>query len=376
MLDFNSMDGLRLCSLSYFDIVDYQKGMPFSSFIQSIDTQKLRSDPFYEDMRNFLHTMDFSRYDDFIITEYVNYNNKSGLVFFVIENSEQMIVVFRGSEYLDELHHECGWEDWRDNLEIFLGVTRQQLEVSQWFNQLETDKKIILCGHSKGGNLALYLGVTCTDDKLDQITNILTMNAPGINDDMMIQYQERLADERFLNKCMLIENEHDCVSSFFNHIKAPIICASVFSSNSINDVIANHQPYAFKFEKGELILKDKKSVLPIILDQMINKVLAKQNREFKVKLIDQLMEYVSGNLQKEELYHVVLYHLGKRRALFDGYGEDEIKTIEVDTLLNGLTDSIKKQLEEVPSMLGKMFDELNITIKNKISEIRGETDEK
>ena len=68
MLDFNSMDGLRLCSLSYFDIVDYQKGMPFSSFIQSIDTQKLRSDPFYEDMRSFLHTVDFSRYEDFIIT--------------------------------------------------------------------------------------------------------------------------------------------------------------------------------------------------------------------------------------------------------------------------------------------------------------------
>lgn len=372
MWDFNRIDGLKLCCLSYYDVVSFHKGMSFKELMEGVLKQPLRLDPFYTHLRDFIQNQDYDKFQDFYVSEYVNHNNQSGLVFFTLENEDQMIVVIRGSEYLDELNHDCGWEDWRDNLEIFLGITKQQLEIGRWFHELKTEKAITLCGHSKGGNLALYLGVTCNEEKLNRISSIMTFNAPGMNDDMMKQYQERILDEAFLNKCQIYENEHDCVSSFFNHVKAPMICASCFGNNSMNDCIVNHQLYAYKIEENDLVDTDKKSVLPFVLDSLINKVFAKQNKEFLTRFIEHLMEYIRGDLQKEELYHMVLYQIGKKRDLFHGYDEDEIRTIEIDTLLNGLSENVKRNIESVPSQLGRLFDEVNGFIRMRISQLKGD----
>lgn len=66
-----------------------------------------------------------------------------------------------GSEKLDDVHHRTGWQDWKDNFRMFLkDPTWQQLLALHRIQNTDIQKPFYMCGHSKGGNLSLYIALT------------------------------------------------------------------------------------------------------------------------------------------------------------------------------------------------------------------------
>ncbi len=336
MSPFSAEDYANLCALTYFDIPDYRKGMLFSTYFEQCAIQKIEDIDFYKELQAFMVQENYYGFMDLTITDYVNENNQSGLVYYQMEDKENCYLVFRGSELFDAYHNRCGWEDWQDNLEIFLGITHQQLRAYKYFSELKTNKRLHLIGHSKGGNLALFLGCTASEEKLEQIDEIITFNAPGINQDMMKNYEKRIQSLQFQNKVTCYENELDVVSSMFYHVTNPILLKSKVNGLSVNEAYISHQIYSFLKEDNHFVIGSKKTILPMMCDIACNHLMEKMDVETKTKLVHKFMDYCKSSCSLEEMYHVVLYNIGLHRNLLSE--DEDFKNVEVLTLLDKFQD--------------------------------------
>lgn len=58
----------------------------------------------------------------------------------------------------------------------------------------EFDGKIITCGHSKGGNLAVYSAALCDDSVRKRITKVYSFDGPGTEDEELLKAAEAISD--------------------------------------------------------------------------------------------------------------------------------------------------------------------------------------
>ena len=362
MFEFNKMDALIFSLLSYFDIFDYEQGMELTTFADHLlhDPQYMeqqKTDLYTLECLEFAKSFDYSRYTGFKITDYVNLNNQSGLALMCFENETTMYICLRGSEFLDKEYHRCGWEDWKDNIAIFQKVTWQQLQAIDYLNQLPTHKKIVLLGHSKGGNLSLFLSLTCSEERLAQIEHVYTFNAPGINEVMMSDYAHRAKDEAYLDKLTLFENEHDTVSSLFLHLKEPIYLSSINDNRNLQQMYHNHQLYAIKME-DDLIEAKGKSYIPKLVDSFINQLFVRLPQSMINDVLSLWNDYIESDYGMDELYHIFLYHIGKYTHIFDELDYAQIKEIEFETIFITLKKETANEIASIPKLISHVIESI------------------
>lgn len=373
MYEFNLHDALVLSSLSYFDVLDFNEPLSVTQFANELlispkymDQQ--RTDLYTLKTLEFLQQFNYERYHAMKIVDIFNDNNHSGLVMQVIEDEEHVYVCFRGSELLDEEYHRCGWEDWEDNLDIFLSVTAQQLLALKYFQTIDFHhKRIILLGHSKGGNLALCLSLICPAELLDQIEAVYAFNAPGINPDMLEMYQQRSSDPSYLDKLHLIENEHDVVSAFFKHLKEPIILASCYDDRNLQQLCHAHQVYAYQMDQEGFVFVKHKSRMPKLMEAAINQVFMKQSKERRIAFINDCLGYLHTNQSMPTIYTLFIQRIDKYTQIFNDISYDRLKIMEFDELF----DCFKKELHtkavnlsmkifDVKAAVGEVLEKINI----------------
>lgn len=349
MRDLTNRDFYWLSLLSYFDIYDYKEGMPVSSWIISIlyDAslkEDFRHDPIFMANLERMKHINIHDYEEFYIDEYHNDNANSGVVFFKIRYGNAMVFAFRGSESYDGIRHTTKWQDWRDNFSMFLDKpSPQQLYVLHYMNQLETDQDIYLCGHSKGGNLAIYTSLCCREEVYERIKKTVSFNAPGMTREIMDLYQFRLNSDAFQEKLDIYENENDCISSFFGNAKEPIIIASTQPAGNMEQLFNCHNLFTIKMSGTDFIYGTKKSIIPQMMDHFINDFFVNLGKERLDHFVEVLDEYFDSDMTIDQLYHIFIYHLGKYTGVFDDMSYEEMKTLEFSTLRARITSYYVKE---------------------------------
>ncbi|MEG0823630.1 MAG: Mbeg1-like protein, partial [Erysipelotrichaceae bacterium] len=357
---------------SYFDIINYQSNLSIELVINSIlnDTSfcnEYSSSYYNSRMLNELKLIDASKYKHYKVIDYYNDNSNSGVVIYRIIKDMDMIVLYRGSEIYDEHVFNTRWQDWIDNVEMFIEpVTIQQLTALNYINNCDfLGYNVYQCGHSKGGNLALYTSLTTNSNNYSRIFNIIAINTPGLNNDLLEMYSNRSKTTDFLNKVLLIENEHDCVSSFFNHIKEPRIYRSSINNITLKDVFDNHQLYSFKEEEGKYVDSLGKSPLPKVIDNFVNNFFCRLSRDKRDIVVNKMIEYLRSDLPIDELYRVFIYHIGKYISIFDDLSYEEVKNVSFNDLLLALKDyfrvnEIINRKDEILKLTNDKLNELDI----------------
>lgn len=280
--------------------------------------------------------MNVDLYKDMYIKDYFDDNENSGVVYYVFEYHNELIYAFRGSEPFDDIRHETGWQDWQDNFQMFLQQpTYQQIFTLHQLQQTTIDQPFYLTGHSKGGNLALYCGLSMRQELLDHLQQVISFNAPGITKDTYELYRYRIEDHEFRKKFIIFENENDCVSSFFEHIKEPYYIKSSLSCNNLLELYHNHNLYGMcAFHRNEYLLTDKKSPVPMAVYYFVNDFFVRFKQEHLQTFISYMDDYFRSDLSMFELYKVFLYHVSQYTNLFDGIDYEEVKTITFQDLIN------------------------------------------
>ena len=165
---------------------------------------------------------DRERYSSLKISDFVNYINEkeccqfAAMTFHLDDGS--IAVAYRGTD--DTI---IGWRE--DFNLAFLKETPSQRMAAEYLNRVAdkyNNSKIYICGHSKGGNLAIYAASMCRRDVQDKIERIFSYDGPG-------QSSEIVASEGYERICNRIDSfipQSSIVGTMFNSGKYKIVNSS------------------------------------------------------------------------------------------------------------------------------------------------------
>lgn len=342
-------------------LVNYQTDKPVKTMedllINVLLDNKLQDDYQHNEMfcKNMsqLKTLYPADYREFIIENFYDDNLISGIVYYKLKYYNATIFAIRGSEELDAINHTTKWQDWNDNFHMFIkGPTYQQIKMLECFYNEEVEEEIYLCGHSKGGNLSLFLSLACKLHEFNKIDKVYAFNAPGITTSVLESYSERIAQDDYKDKLELYENEHDCISMYFHHLKEPYLVKSNSSNNNLIQLFNNHNLYTMVYEDGNFVQAEKKSPVPKMVGYFINDYFAKLPQTRIKRIIDRLDDYFNSDLPLSDLYRVFIYQISKYTNFFEDLSYDEITNITFHDLIEKRKSRLllQKLIETAPKI--------------------------
>lgn len=188
---FNEVDGLILSQLSYviFDGIltgGFAKTLTVREASRRLDfdsiDEKVRFFSFEYDRKLLKKMANSKRFGDMRLTGYVSITDPESAVQFAaltcILDDNTKFVSFRGTDA-----SIVGWrEDF--NLSYMTRTAGQNYAVEYVNNHFRTKDKLILGGHSKGGNFAIYAAVYCDSAIQPCIKRIYSFDGPGFRDEI------------------------------------------------------------------------------------------------------------------------------------------------------------------------------------------------
>lgn len=278
----NEVDCLIFCQLSYLD---------FSSIISSSFNKQMRlkdaaamfeNAPDFEQRKKNSETMGkdnfpflkevaaTDRFGDVLVSGFTSNTDDvaekqfAAVTFEFAKNNA--FIAFRGTDGTI-----VGWkEDF--NMAFMSPVPAQKDATAYLAASANADKKrkLIVGGHSKGGNLAIYSSVFCDEKTQKQITAVLNFDGPGFEQNIL----QSAEFTKMLPKLQTYLPQSSVVGILFNHSEE---CTEIKSSESMG--IFQHDPFTWSvkgrvFEKVEGLTNDSKFIdftLKDWLEQLDNK---------------------------------------------------------------------------------------------------------
>mgnify|MGYP000845780404 FL=1 len=248
---FNDVDNLILTELAYATMENIVSGLNSEKEITlkefSSQYKKLKYNQSY--MANDPHplisaTGKSKRFGNIKLKYYVNEVNQEKEVQFsavtFILDYKHCYVAFRGTD-----NSLVGWRE--DFILSYADESNGQNKSIEYLNYVgnNTDKNIIVGGHSKGGNFAIYASAFCQKKVSKKIKRVYSNDGPGFNQSVT----EKSGYKEILPKVKLIIPEDSIIGIIMSNTEKK----SVVKSNARG--IKQHNPYTWsvigtRFEKA------------------------------------------------------------------------------------------------------------------------------
>jgi hypothetical protein len=198
-----------------------------------------------------------------VISDYVSeYNEEKSEQFSALTltlNKHEKLVVFSGTD--DTI------VGWKENFSmLYKSETAAQKRSVKYVERIaDTCDKLILAGHSKGGNLATYALYHCKEKAYDKISSVLNFDGPGLS-------RENYAKKRAVRakKLKAYCPENSIIGRIFGHNGVMKVVHSSFKGPFQHDLFSweverNHFSEAKGFANASVHFEEK---LRIVLDKM------------------------------------------------------------------------------------------------------------
>lgn len=289
----NEVDCLIFCQLSYIDFSSIISDS-FSRHIQLKDAAEIfEKSPDFKQRRKNSETMgkdNFSFLKELARTERFGKVLLSGFSshtdtvtekqFAAITfefDKDKAFVAFRGTDGTI-----VGWkEDF--NMAFMSPVPAQKDAVAYLSSCAKADRKrkLIVGGHSKGGNLAIYSSVFCDSKIQNQIMKVYNFDGPGFEQNIL----QSAEFSKMLPRLFTYLPQSSVVGILFNHREE---CIEIKSSESMG--IFQHDPFTWFVTSQSFIKVDGLSNDSKFLDSTINDWLEKLDNKQREMFIDTLFE--------------------------------------------------------------------------------------
>ena len=283
---------------------------------------------------------DVNRYKDCLLTQF-DIDEKHDVQYSAISIEYTKNKVFVAFEGTNEL-----FSGWKENLLLsYKFPTKSQVLAVSYLNRNYTfsKKKIILGGHSKGGNLALTAGMYANYLVRNKIEFIYSMDGPGLLDH---QFKSKRY-KNILKKYKHIIPDYSVVGLFLNNSNNYVVKAKVRN-------IFSHSIFYWEISKNYNFIKTDLSTYSKDLQKGINTWLAKYDNDDKKEFIDNLT-YI---LQQAKVNSILDLKTNKD------------KVINLIKEYNAITPTTKKVLIEFIKIVLACYESATIKdIKDKIKEI-------
>ncbi len=165
---------------------------------------------------------DTDRFGNAVIEDFAAINGKmSGAQFaagsFLLDDGRR-VVAFRGTD--------TTVAGWKENCRMaYEENVPAQLLSSAYLEKLTDGRETVVCGHSKGGNLALYAALKCRPGTDKVIKQVYNFDGPGF----CFDWQATEAYERLKDRIVTIVPEASIVGALLNHDENYQVIASEMS---------------------------------------------------------------------------------------------------------------------------------------------------
>lgn len=163
-------------------------------------------------------------------------------------------------------------------------------------------------GHSKGGNLAVFAGVNCSNSLKKRLASILEYDAPGFPD----WFFERYDYKQIENRIRLFTPQGSIIGRMLKHNKAPIIV------NSTNSGLKQHQVSSWTIVDDHFEQVEKYDLSSDLTAEYIN-TLIKYVGEDDLEIFFDMLAYVCSKMGIDDFYDFKKFDIKRATGLIDSF---------------------------------------------------------
>lgn len=208
------------------------------------------------------------------------------------------------------------------------------------------DRDIIVCGHSKGGNLATFSAVNCSNSLKKKIIGVYEFDAPGFNQEFINRHDYIMMQNRIFS---YIPQSSIIGCLFYHNSKRQVV-------KSVNENLKQHQASSWVTENNKFVFVSETDDLSKFIEKYIKKLIDTVGEDNIEELFETIFDFIesTGIKDFEDMKAFDIVRFIKALNSIKSIDDDKKQLIE---------NTIKQALKEFTGLLYKE------TIKETISEI-------
>lgn len=219
---------------------------------------------------------------DLVLSSTMSNNSKTTLALCFTEknNPSEAIVAFKGTS---------GAEEWIDNVEGLIATdTKCQMDALDYIESLKYSS-IIVTGHSKGGNKAMYVAITS-----DKVERCVAYDGQGFSREFIDKYGEQIQEkgDNISNYSLSTDYVHALMFPVPN--SKQIYCKGY----GVDNVKQHHSPNSF-FKTDE--------VGNLVLDKAGNPVVVLEDESESIEMLHNFTTFIMNNGEQEDKEDIIEY---------------------------------------------------------------------
>lgn len=336
-VEFNEIDNLILARVSYFplDGLIKEAGAKLKeAYINLKNKEDLNIYLQKEDKDFFKILAQSTRFGDLIMSNYENHIDKEKEKQFaavtILLPYDVLYVSFRGTD-----NTIVGWKE--DFNMSFQDLVPSQIEAVTYLEKIAEKypkRQIIVGGHSKGGNLAVYAAAFCNSKCKNRIIDVYNNDGPGFQENVIksIEYKE------ILNKIHTYRPQTSIIGKLLNHEEKYITLKSTETG------IMQHDLYSWQV-LGDKFIRTESTNASDVIDKTITEWLKEVKPEQREKFIDILFE-ILNKTDADTLHEMKDNWLNSSMTILKGYKDineqdKEIVSKSLTALVSAAKGNIK-----------------------------------
>ncbi len=286
--EFNEIDNLILARFSYFPfdkIIRENEIATIKELSRRFSNQDVTKLPILwkDDVELFPLMGNSKRFGGMLATKYINKidaeQEKQFSAITVLMPNDIIYVSYRGTD-----NTIVGWKE--DFNMSFKSHIASQISAKQYLEEIAKEypsSKIIIGGHSKGGNIAVYAATFASKDVKDRIINVYNNDGPGFCEDVIKtpEYQE------ILPRVHTYIPQSSIIGRLMNHKEKYTIVESVQKG------IMQHDLYSWQVLGKEFVTLKKLTNESEFIDKTIKDWLENVEPEKREQVIDAVFEILN-----------------------------------------------------------------------------------
>lgn len=286
--EFNEIDNLILARFSYFPfdkIIRENEIATIKELSRRFSNQDVTKLPILwkDDVELFPLMGNSKRFGGMLATKYINKidaeQEKQFSAITVLMPDDTIYVSYRGTD-----NTIVGWKE--DFNMSFKSHIASQISAKQYLEEIAKEypsSKIIIGGHSKGGNIAVYAATFVSKEVKDRIINVYNNDGPGFCEDVIEtpEYQE------ILPRVHTYIPQSSIIGRLMNHKEKYTIVESVQRG------IMQHDLYSWQVLGKEFVTLKKLTNESEFIDKTIKEWLENVEPEKREQVIDAVFEILN-----------------------------------------------------------------------------------
>lgn len=337
----NEIDSLILSRVSYFpfdDLIEENKQITiteaYNRFIQNEQKGRILQ---IDDLDLFPMLAKSERFGELILTDYINKidveQEKQFSAITMLLPNKLIYVSYRGTD-----NTLIGWKE--DFNMSFSSHVPSQKDSVKYLDEIvkKYSGNIIVGGHSKGGNLAVYASTFCDKKTKKRIVEVYNEDGPGFDDDIICtdQYKE------IIEKVHTYIPQSSVIGRLLNHEEAYTVVQSTANG------IMQHDLYSWQVLGSKFVSLEEVTNGSEFVDRTIKGWVKSVSPEQRAQFIDILFEILNST-EAYTLTELSSKKFTTARAILKKYQniDDESKKLISKTLhalLSIVKDNVKKNI--------------------------------